>query len=177
MSFLPDNRFRAAHRASEGTFAGGGIAGSGVTFVGIVGLREFRRALRSMDRDLPKLITKANREIVEPVVERARRRYSRLYRSRSGKAKRSIRGLATQTKATVAVGRPRLPYVLGQEFGSNQGPNTRQFPRYLPAPSGRGGLGYFYYPSIREGLQELRAKHYIDALDRAAAQAYPRRLR
>lgn len=51
----------------------------------------------------------------------------------------------------------------GAEFGGGGRPTTRQFPPY------RGHTGYWFWPTIRHHLPELR-RRYIRALDELAAR-------
>lgn len=161
----------------------------------VTGLREFRTELRNVSRDLPKELQKENKAIAQEVAGKARTAYQSLYQQRSGRGAASIRGLANQTRAQVAIGSARAPYVLGQEFGANQrqavagfrgsynyGPGARgssarrssmrQFPAYKPSPTGRGGEGYFTYPTIRRMVPAIRMR-YGSAIDRVTAKAFP----
>lgn len=83
---------------------------------------------------------------------------------RTGRGSASIRATATSGRASVQIGSPRAPYMLGQEFGSRRTPNKRQFPPYIQAPSGRGGAGYFFYPTLRREVPPMR-ESYMRALD------------
>lgn len=161
------------------------------------GLREFRRELRGIDRELPKELQRENKQFANEVAGMARAAYVGIYTQRSGAGARSIRGLATQTSAAVAIGTQRTPYMLGQEFGAGPadspsggytrlrrgrsgralyaksvggvalfGKNKRltyssmrQFPPYLTSPSGRGGLGYFLYPTLRREVPRLTERY------------------
>lgn len=51
--------------------------------------------------------------------------------------------------------------------------SLRQFPPYIPSPSGRGGHGYFVYPTLRRMIPEMM-RRYGEAIDRVAAKAFPK---
>ena len=133
----------------------------------IEGLADLARELRQAGQDLPKRLRQANKEAVGPIVPLARRLYDRRYTSGSGKSRRSIRALASQRRAQVAIGRRSLPHLMGQEFGSNKYP---QFPRHRTA---KGQAGYFLSPAIREKEGEIRDR-YLDVIDDLARGAFPR---
>lgn len=131
--------------------------------VHITGLRETVRALRRVDRELPKMLRKEANAAAEGIVRDARRRYALRYTSRSGRTVNRIRARSTQTKARVVFGGARYPWAPGQEFGSNR---VRQFsPWSGPARSGSGSQGHFLYPAAREGIGEFR-----DALEAGIAK-------
>jgi hypothetical protein len=51
----------------------------------------------------------------------------------------------------------------GAEFGGGRRPTTRQFPAW------RGRVGYWFWPTVRRGLPDLR-RRYIAVLDELAAK-------
>lgn len=57
----------------------------------------------------PRDLQKANKGGANLIAEETRRRYERRYTRRSGRGARSIRALATQTRAQVALGSQRVP--------------------------------------------------------------------
>lgn len=129
-------------------------------------LRGFARELRAASRAAPKVVQRENKRFAERVATTTRAEYSRQHPSMSGRGAGSIRPLATATRAQVAIGSGRAPYVLGQEFGSIR---YRQFPAWR----GSGpGAGYFLYPTVREELPELR-EDYLDAVGDALERAFP----
>lgn len=137
--------------------------------VEIEGLADFRRELKALSKELPKELQKLNKAAVEPIARDAQRRYGEIYTDRSGKSRRSIRALASQTRAQVALGRSSLLHLPGQEFGSFGGPHKEQFVRPPTDGSGR-----FFYPAIREGLTRL-LDEYVRALDKLGRRAFPGR--
>lgn len=124
----------------------------------VEGLDELRRDLRRASKEAPKLIQRANKTVAEGVAHEARSKYIARYRSGPGAS--SIRPLGSQARAQVALGRPRLPYVVGQNFGSLQGPRKKQFP-----PVRRPD--YFLYSTVDERREQTR-REYFDVLDAMA---------
>ncbi|CAB4173418.1 hypothetical protein UFOVP945_60, partial [uncultured Caudovirales phage] len=88
---------------------------------GADGLRQLSRDLSAIDKGLGKELQKVNRAAAETVAEEAERNYERLHPSKSGRGAKSIRSLASQTRAQVAFGSAKAPYIGGQEFGSKGG--------------------------------------------------------
>ncbi|MGE0229974.1 MAG: hypothetical protein AB7I38_17015 [Dehalococcoidia bacterium] len=136
------------------------------------GLRELARDFREVDPSYAKKLQVANKTVAETIAGRARARYQQQHQSRSGDGANSIRALATQQRAQVAFGSARAPYVPGQEFGSHGGPGKRQFPAYVPSPSGRGGRGYFFFPTLREETEDL-PELYLKAIEEVLRPVFP----
>jgi hypothetical protein len=144
------------------------VAGE-VKVTGVEGLAKLAKDLRAIDPKLAKELQKTNKEAAGKVAQAAKSAYSGRHRQRSGKGASSIRPLATQTRAQVALGGARAPYMLGQEFGSAQGPNKQQFPPY----SGNGpSAGYFFYPAVRAEADKL-TETYAKALDQVIKPVFP----
>lgn len=135
-----------------------------VQVTGVEGLRDLARDLKRVEPALAKKLQRANKAAAEHIASAARGRYVAKHPSRSGKGAASIRGLASQSRAQVAFGSARAPYVVGQEFGSNR---FRQFsPWSGKGPGGRGSEGNFVYPAIRAEAEKL-PEIYADLLDEA----------
>jgi hypothetical protein len=63
--------------------------------------------------------------------------------------------------------------MMGQEFGSTQGPRKRQFPIWSgPASGGRGSRGYFFWPAIRRNMGAFRSRA-MNAIARVSRRAFP----
>jgi hypothetical protein len=125
----------------------------------IDGLRAFRTALRDAQRDLPRALTTAHREVARVVVAGATPRLV----SKTGKpqAKVTIAAGASQTAAFV---RLRGATAFGTEFGAHR------FKQFRPH---RGRQGYAVYPTIRETRPLVEAM-YVDAVERAVVRrAFP----
>ena len=52
----------------------------------------------------------------------------------------------------------------GAEFGGQARRSTNQFNRYVQSPTGRGGRGYFFFPTVRKDAREI-ASRYLVAID------------
>lgn len=149
------------------------------TGVAIEGLAAFRRALKSISDELPKMLQKELKQAAESAADRARSRYARQFtrsggrRGASGASKHTvatIRAAATQTSASVMLGGARYPWAAGQEFGSNR---FRQFFPYTErGPGGKGSWGRVIFPAVREETANTEAdvQRRFDAL---AKRAYP----
>ena len=128
----------------------------------IQGAREFRRALRDLGPQYTRLVQQANKQAAAEVAAAARSKFEAQHPSRTGHGIASIRPLATQTRAQVALGGVRVPYIQGLEFGSHQGPRKRQFPPF------NFGKGNFFYPAISEAVAGRLPERYLELLDRVA---------
>lgn len=124
--------------------------------------KEFRRQLREVNNDLGKELQKANKRIATEVGKRARSKYERRYPGGRGRGARSIRGLATQTRAQVALGGKKTPYVVGQNFGS------KRFPQFPP----KRDPDHFLYETVGSMNDEIEDM-YTDAVDDLTRQAFP----
>lgn len=97
--------------------------------VRVEGMREFRKALRAADHDLPKQLRKELNGVAEQVADEAARRVP----VRSGELRDSIRARSTQSEGRVVMGWARVPYAGWIEFGGTIAPRgaalTRPFRR------------------------------------------------
>lgn len=142
----------------------------------VSGLKELRRELRKIDAELPKEIKRINKFVAEQIVlPGARRRGAMPRRNVAGgqarigaKAAASIRALAQQGKAGVAMGGARFPWIPGSEWGST-GRNRRA--RMFPQRSGVS-KGFILYPAVREKEADIR-EAYAEMLDDLLRQAFP----
>lgn len=95
----------------------------------VEGMWEFRKALRAVDTDLPKLLRKGLNTVAEQVADETASRVP----VRSGALRDSIRPLSTQSEGRVVMGRARVPYAGWIEFGGTISPRgtpmTRDFKR------------------------------------------------
>lgn len=129
--------------------------------VQIVGLREFRRRLRALDRANPRMVRLALNEATQLVVDRA----TPTIPKRTGRARRSVRVGSTQSTARVRAGGARAPYFGWLDFGGRVGKN-RSVERQFRA-SGR----YLYISYYRVRDTGRFADVLDDALRRVAASA------
>lgn len=153
----------------------------------VVGLDQFARDLRRVDKDAAKELARAYRLIARDVRERARakaRQQSKAYKE----AASGIQSKASARDAKIRITGRRYPFIFGHEFGAYQnldrtirygdkGIRTvkgwNQFPpwrgnRYVNASN----TGYAVFPTIRE-----RTPFLVDeverAMDKALAAAFP----
>jgi hypothetical protein len=101
----------------------------------IVGLREFTRGLRDMNRDLPKALRLAFNSAADVIVADAR---PRVPRGRTGHAQESVRARSTRTRARVEGGGRLAPYYPWLDFGGTINPRgTQQIRRPFIGRTGR----------------------------------------
>ena len=121
----------------------------------VTGLRELRRDLAALDSEgaYKERLKAAGKRVATIVSDEARASAARGATTLSGTratmggaAIASIRPLAGQTRATVALGKAALPYAGGWEFGSHGG--HRQFPAAKAD-------GYNLYPAIKRKRSEV----------------------
>lgn len=79
----------------------------------VQGLRELQRALRDVDRAMPKALRLALNEASELVIDYARGRMP----SRTGRARASLKARSSQREARVALGGRAAPYAPWLDFG------------------------------------------------------------
>lgn len=85
--------------------------------VDVVGLRDFQRELRALDKAWGPELRKTNKAVAEQVAGAVRASFS----SRGGVAPKvaaSVRAMAQQRNASVRIGGARFPYAMGANFGS-----------------------------------------------------------
>jgi hypothetical protein len=84
-----------------------------VTGVKVEGLREFQKALKAMDSDLPKALRLALNDAANVIVDDAKPRVP----ARSGAARKSVKARSTQKLSRVSGGGNRAPYYPWLDFG------------------------------------------------------------
>jgi hypothetical protein len=140
------------------------------TRIRVRGLNELVRDMRAVYPELPKIIRETNRAFANRIVPDVQRAYEARYPAVSGRGRASIRALAGASRATIAMGGARVPYIVGQEFGSDRYPQFSPWTGRAPG-SPVGSRGRFLYPTIRALAPEL-ADEYATEVDRALAQAF-----
>lgn len=141
--------------------------------VGVAGLRDLRRELKRAGDEFPKELRDTNfrvaNEVVVPTAQRKARSTRRPHADRPRPDRghwedypKTIRALASQTRATVALGSARVPWALGANFGSLK---YTQFP-------GLGNPDHALYAAIEEKQQDV-IKTYGDMLDTLTKKAFP----
>lgn len=136
----------------------------------ITGLKELRRELKSADAKFPREIGALNKRLVNQLfVPAARSKAAGRSNPRAGHdVINSIRGLGSQTRATIAGGSKRVAWFAGHEFGSRR---FRQFAARSPR-KGRGNAGYFLYPSVYENMPKALTA-YGQMLDTLLRSSFP----
>lgn len=125
-------------------------------------MARFRAALRKAGAEFAKRLQKVNKHIAQVVADDTREAYGNRYQRQTGAGERSIRALATQLKAQVAIGNARAPYLPGQNFGSNR---IRQF-----APKAHPDR--FLYASVAKRKASIEHDHREMVTD-LLHEAYP----
>lgn len=133
--------------------------------VEVVGLRDFQRELRRVDKDLPKALRLVNLAAAEVVAADARSKASALG-GVAAKAGASVKAQAQQRAGIVRLGGNRYPFAMGAEFGAIR---YRQFKAWR----GSGAdAGYFLYPAKR-AKTPLVVAMYGDMVEDLAKKAFP----
>lgn len=88
----------------------------------ITGLRELKRDLGKLDKDLPKALRLAANSAAELVVSAARPRVPS-GPGKGGHAASSIKAASTATAARISAGGKKYPYYPWLDFGGKVGPN------------------------------------------------------
>jgi hypothetical protein len=123
------------------------------------GIRDLQKALREVDRDLPKQLAAGLAEASEIVAGVARAKVP----TRSGRAATSIKVKKQQRGAALAVGGSKAPYYGWLDFGGKVGRNKANRRPFIPG-------GRYVYPSLREKDAEVKAK-VDEVLERLARLA------
>lgn len=136
--------------------------------VEIDGLREFRRALKKVDKDLPKEMRATMRRMVaDPIAAKIKTKVP-VGPGKGGHWRDAIRGGATQRNAYIQWGKAKIPYAGWMEFGG-QLPSKRsgKRARYMRP---RADNGRWVYPTI-EANREFAADAARKALDQTMSRA------
>lgn len=123
--------------------------------IGVVGLADFNRSLRKLDKEAPKGLRLAFNGAADLLIDRTRPGIPR----KSGAARSSLRASSTRTSARVRVGGPKAPYYPWLDFGG-QG---RIKGRPVSRPYIEGGR--YLYPTlriIRPDIEKLLAGSLAD---------------
>lgn len=112
----------------------------------VVGLNEFRRGLRGIDKALPKTVRTTLNTVVEAFIGFVRPKVP----SVSGAARASLRPQSTQSAAKIAAGGPRAPYYAWLDFGGRVG---RRKQTRRPVVAG----GRYIFPTLDERRTDIEA--------------------
>jgi hypothetical protein len=116
-------------------------------------------------------------EIGDIVVRRAKSKASALGLHQQ-RAAATLRSAKQAARAVVTLGRERLPYGMGAEFGAIRGeprgvnrPTRPPWNQFLPWWA-KGNTGYFLFPAIRDTRNEI-TDLYMKRLDEITKPAFP----
>jgi len=111
----------------------------------VAGLKEFRKGLRGLDRDLPKGVRVALNQVADVLIDAARPKIPRA----SGAAAASLRAQSSQTAARIAAGGPKAPYYAWLDFGGRVG-RRKQTKRPVLKE------GRYIYPTLGEQRDNIQ---------------------
>lgn len=131
----------------------------GAKRIEVVGVRDLQKALRQIDRDLPRELAAGLAEAAEIVAVHARRKVP----VRSGAARGSIKPRKEQRGASLAVGGNKAPYFPWLDWGGRVGRGRSQVRPFIPE-------GRYVYPSLREKRPAVEEK-VDEVLARLATRA------
>ncbi len=123
----------------------------------VVGLKEFAKSVKQIDRELPKAIRMTLNESVDLIAKPARADVPR----GKGKAAKSVRTASTSNKARIRAGGKRAPYYPWLDFGGKVGRNRsvsrtyKKGGRYIYPNYRRLRDSGKFQDSMQEGLQSV----------------------
>lgn len=118
--------------------------------VRVEGLRELRKALGQIDKDLPKQLRKRFKAIGDEVAADARRTMP----VDTGKARASVRSGVSGNNAYVQIGKKTVPYAAWLDFGGVLKPTGRRRNRIVRQ---RRPRGRYLYPAIDRKRDDITA--------------------
>lgn len=143
------------------------------TFTRVAG---FNKALRSLSKEASVELRGVSVELATGIATKAATRARSVGGSRVATlVAPTIRARKDRVPKIVAGGAGKAGLVLwGAEYGGGARPTTRQFNPWVPSPSGRGSVGYFMWPTVREesgpALEEY-GEALMRAVDKSARKA------
>lgn len=120
----------------------------------ITGIREFQKALKDMDKELPKQLRVALNAASQLVVDYAVPRVP----TKTGRARRSLKVRSSQREARVAAGGRTAPYYAWLDFGGTL-PRGGKRPFYTQ--------GRFVYPGLAANRDEIQSALEVALTDLA----------
>jgi hypothetical protein len=85
--------------------------------VRVEGLKAFTRAVKDVDRELPKAVRLANNRVVQIIVDGVQPKVP----VKTGKARATVKAKSTRTAARISAGSKRAPYYAWLDFGGKTG--------------------------------------------------------
>lgn len=134
----------------------------------VEGLRELRRELKHAGDRFPKELREANKQAAEVVAPEMRRRAPRGPHEGGGRVRpivASVRALATQQRAQVAVGGVTTPHAAAWNYGGT-------LRRFHSTSRTRVPARPYVEPAVKAKTDEV-VELYGDALDRITRRAFP----
>lgn len=127
--------------------------------VRVEGLRTFTKALKDVDRELPKAVRLANNRVADIVVAGARPEIP----SRTGRAKGTLKAQSTRAAVRVKAGSKRVPYYAWLDFGGSTGIGKSVKRPFYTA----GRYIYPTYSANRDQVIEIMVEEYVALADAA----------
>jgi hypothetical protein len=125
--------------------------------VQITGLREFQKALKQADANLPKMLRVVLNDTSNVLIDYTRPRIP----SRTGRARASLKARSSQRAVRIAVGGTKAPWYPWLDFGGEGRHRGRPTPRpFLKA-------GRYLYPGLAVKREEITAKMSAGLVDLA----------
>ena len=136
----------------------------------VEGLNESIRGLKRLRPDLPRVVSKASRELMKDVVLPEARQNWASQRIRPSMANRAVTMSATQSQASLVLKYRTVPYAAGVEFGSKQYAQFRPWGGNQFTVKPGTNVGFVAQAAIRTSLPEVEkrwADTVVKAIDRA----------
>lgn len=112
----------------------------------VVGLNEFRKGLRGMDRGLPKSMRLALNDVANVLIDAVRPKIPR----RTGRAAASLKAASSQSAAKITVGGAKAPYYPWLDFGGRVGRRKSVVRPFLKE-------GRYIYPTLADKRGDIEA--------------------
>lgn len=140
--------------------------------ISVPDLRDVVKALRQVDREAPKLVSRLHKRIAGIYVRQAKiNAAQRPRKEKMGHVAPTIRALGSQRSARIKAGGARAPDIFVQEFGGKVPLFGNQSRQVEVRPRKRDG--HFLYPAVRQTAPTV-ARIYDDALEQAIRRYFER---
>lgn len=130
--------------------------------VHVEGLKELRRALGQVDKQLPKNLRGRLKKIGDKVADRARQRMPK----RTGRAAGSVKAGVSGNTAYVQTGKKTVPWASWLDFGGTLRPTGRRF-NTQTRPRIKGGR--YVFPAIEE-MKPQTEREALEAFEETARE-------
>lgn len=124
----------------------------------VTGIRDIQRALRQVDGQSQKKLREVGNRAVQRIVVKAQANASTPMEKA---AAATLRAQSQQRYAAIKLGRARVPFALGAEFGAGRNSTRRRstgtyvgYRQFKPWRGNGEDAGYFMYPAIRAERQQ-----------------------